>query len=374
MIDCLTKLDFTWNPSKSVGSEANIDQIVYQEGYEPMTNDNTLQAEHRYMELSGPIVDTSSVKSALEYGTNPVLAPQAIQGTIALPLLDNNNVYVDPALRSHSQAYPPNNVPPPYKNTNTEPALGYTGFIYPPKQNAPPPSHPPPSPLFIKRPAHPPVRTIPQPVQQGVQRPLAPRLPRPLQTAVKPAQQLKPFHYLQSAQPIQKVHPVRPDQRVQKEEQITKLSKNPLTRLKQQLNLPNPSLPSLNQIRENIKSVLPTFATSHTAPPRLGYGNSGLQIPTVLGTVLPGIIPPGTKKPWLLYSISNSLVSLMSSSSKAASTNPKSNPYTSVTEAPLPLPVPTYLPISKNSEFSAGFQILVQYIAAMVGFALILAI
>ena len=134
----MTKLYFTWNPSKSVGSEANIDQgetnseenladkqIVYQEGpkYEPVTNDNTLQAEHRDVELSGPIVETSSVNSALEYGTNPVIGPQDIQGAIALPLLDNNNVYVDPAFKSNPQPHPSNSVPPPYKNTNTETAV-----------------------------------------------------------------------------------------------------------------------------------------------------------------------------------------------------------------------------------------------------------
>ena len=44
-----------------------------------------------------------------------------------------------------------------------------------------------------------------------------------------------------------------------------------------------------------------------------------------------------------------------------------------VTDAPIPVPVPTLLPISK-SEFSPGFQLLVQYVAAMVGMAFILAI
>ena len=46
-----------------------------------------------------------------------------------------------------------------------------------------------------------------------------------------------------------------------------------------------------------------------------------------------------------------------------------------VTPVPVPeFPVPTYLPINRDSEFPAGFQVLVQYIAAIVGMALILAI
>ena len=46
-----------------------------------------------------------------------------------------------------------------------------------------------------------------------------------------------------------------------------------------------------------------------------------------------------------------------------------------VTAVPVPeFPVPTYLPINRDSEFPAGFQVLVQYIAAIVGMALILAI
>ena len=146
---------------------------------------------------------------------------------------------------------------------------------------------------------------------------------------------------------------------------MTKLSKNPLTRFKQQLNLQNPRdapLSSLNQIRKNIKAVLPTLPT---APPRQGYETSGIKIPTFFGPV------PATIKPWI-NSIQDGLANFMLSSSKAISAN--SNPYTAVTEVPLPLPVPTYLPISKDSEFSTGFQIFVQYIAAMVGIALVLAI
>ena len=46
-----------------------------------------------------------------------------------------------------------------------------------------------------------------------------------------------------------------------------------------------------------------------------------------------------------------------------------------MTPVPVPeFPVPTYLPINRDSEFPAGFQVLVQYIAAIVGMALILAI
>ena len=46
-----------------------------------------------------------------------------------------------------------------------------------------------------------------------------------------------------------------------------------------------------------------------------------------------------------------------------------------VTEIPIPLlPVPTYLPVRKSGEFSAGFQVLMQYVVAMIGVAMVLAI
>ena len=395
------QLDFTWNPSKSVGYSYNIDQgskksdesdgqqfIEYQE--EPIPNvviaNNDLKAEHREVGISGPQVNTSSVKSGIEYAPTPVLGPQTLDGAISLPILDTNNVYVDPAIKKQPQspnnlplAYPPqprppSNLPPVYQPPRglapvyqPPPVYPHTqpiGFNYPPKQNPAPPSYSPQSQQFIKRPAHPPPRPeIIVPRQK-------PRLSQPLQTvqAVKPGPQL------------QHNPPVWPDKRVQNGQQVTKLSKNPLTRLKQQLNLPNPagaSLPSLNDIRENIKNVLPTFPTIPTAPPRQGYGNSGntgFKIPTFLGTIVPGIISPGTRKPWLLHSLTDRLMSLISPPSAGVSTSQNSPAYAAVTEAPFPLSVPTYLPISKKSEFSEGFQILVQYIFAMVGIALILAI
>merc|ERR1712209_127440 len=46
----------------------------------------------------------------------------------------------------------------------------------------------------------------------------------------------------------------------------------------------------------------------------------------------------------------------------------------SATDKPVPLAVPTLLPITKSAELSPGFQLLVQYVAAIVGFAFILAI
>ena len=52
-------------------------------------------------------------------------------------------------------------------------------------------------------------------------------------------------------------------------------------------------------------------------------------------------------------------------------------PYDSseaVTASPVPLSIPTYLPVRKNGEFSAGFQVLMQYVVAMIGVAMVLAI
>ena len=46
----------------------------------------------------------------------------------------------------------------------------------------------------------------------------------------------------------------------------------------------------------------------------------------------------------------------------------------SATDKPVPLAVPTLLPITKSAELSPGFQLLVQYVAAIVGFAFILSI
>ena len=56
--------------------------------------------------------------------------------------------------------------------------------------------------------------------------------------------------------------------------------------------------------------------------------------------------------------------------------NQEPSPYgeEAVTDAPIPVPVPTLLPLTSKSEFSPGFQLLVQYVAAMVGMAFILAI
>ena len=61
-------------------------------------------------------------------------------------------------------------------------------------------------------------------------------------------------------------------------------------------------------------------------------------------------------------------------SSYGAPTSAEYHHNTAVTPVPAPLAVPTYLPIYNDYDYSPGFQILLQYIAAMVGVALVLAI
>ena len=365
-----TKLDFTWTPSNSIvldQGELEDDEVVYQDDEDSVISSADLPKEHRGL-VSGATNVTEL--SGIQYSPVPAPAP------VDPPTIYSNTV------QTYSQPQPPTNPPPPYQHPPLQPVHA---SIYPPRPAPAPHTHP--SHDYIPPPAYPPpprpVRTItappkpaaPQPTHQAL---VQPRLPKISQSngAIQAAPQLQPGT------------PHHPDPRAQNDPQVTKLSKNPLTRLKQQLKLPNPAdagLPSLNEIRQNIKNVLPTFPTFPTmpslptAPPRQGYGNSGNsglklpKLPTLFGTVVPGILKPGTRKPWLLHSLSDSLASLLSppASSPPAS---YSGGVAPVTEASLPLPVPTYLPISKDSEFSSGFQILVQYIFAMVGIALILAI
>ena len=169
-------------------------------------------------------------------------------------------------------------------------------------------------------------------------------------------------NHLPPPPPIININPVRPPhppprQVSQPLPQVVQsptlpLSENPLTRLKQQLTNP------LAQLGANIRRALPTVPT---IPPRQGYATPGINIPTYFGS-FPVTIRSPVKK----------VQTFLSQSAKAISS--KHNPYNPVTQVPLPLPVPTYLPISRSSEFSAGFQILVQYIVAMVGVAIILII
>jgi len=366
----LTELDFTWNPTKQLRSDETIassetksvpdladNQLVYQASpsYQPEINSNNWKAEHRDMELSGPHVDQLVVKSAINYGTIPAQSPQPIKQAISLPLLDNNNVYVDSAFQSPPPPLPPS--PPAYSPDYSYDALpSYTPVYQTPGFPAPAlPSNPPPDIQNVKRPPLPP----PRPIRNVQSSPAQPPLRVPLQPALL-------------------VKPIQPK---------AKLSNNPLTRFKQQLNLPIPAdahLPSLNQIHRDIKSVLPRLPalpklpTFPRAPPRQGNEQYGIKIPTYFGNII-----PGTRKPFL-QKIKDSLLSLIPTPPKvskpvtyAAVTT--AAPYAdtavaTVTEIPLPLPVPTYLPINKESEFSTGFQILIQYIAAMVGIALVLAI
>jgi len=367
-----TKLDFTWTPSNSIvldeGGQEN-DEEVYQDNNYLVITSADLPKEHRGLDSE---INNATELSDIQYGLNPVVSPAPVEP----PTIFSNTVQTDP------QPQPPTNLPPPYQPPPLQPVHA---SIYPPKpapapqtqqfqDYIPPPAYPPP-PRPVRLATAPPKPAAPHPTYPAVVQPRLPKLSQSSQA-------------IQAAPQAQHGNPNPPKPRAQNEPQVTKLSKNPLTRLKQQLNIPNPAdaaLPSFNEIRQNIKNVLPTFPTLPTiptfptAPPRQGYGNSGNsglklpKIPTILGTVVPGILRPGTRKPWLLHSLSDSLVSLLS---PPASSPPAtySGAAAAVTEAPLPLPVPTYLPISKDSEFSSGFQILVQYIFAMVGIALILAI
>ena len=348
-------LDFSWSPTKGFDAKAKVVAVdnklsakvdnVHDTPIDNSVIDNSdLKAEHR----ADPPSDRSSVTNV-----GSVYTPPPPQISVALPLIDSNNVSPDSTLQHQQPREPLYNV----QGRNRPVAAPFPKVAHP---------YAPTSQQGVKRPAQPPPGFERAGHKTIVQQP-APRLPQPLQNS----HPVLPVHppVSQNVQPLQPQH------------QTDNLSKNPLTRLKQQLKLPNPAdapLPSLNKIRENIKSVLPSLPTIPSAPPRTGSSSGGFKIPTIFGTIAPSILSPQSNEPGLLHSITDGLVNIMSqtSSSKAnsASYSQPSNSYSEVTEKTPPLPVPTYLPISKTSEFSAGFQILVQYIAAMVGIALILAI
>ena len=161
------------------------------------------------------------------------------------------------------------------------------------------------------------------------------------------------------------------------------------TRLKEKLSLP------LERITNKIK-------TSFTSLSHRADGGSGLpslssmrkQIKSALGlpetlTVKSSESSPGlldnleTVTKQKLQSVNLALKNFVSNSKEMLN---KPSPYKSpeyqtsydstveVTESPIPLPVPTYLPVRKSGEFSAGFQVLMQYIVAMIGVAMVLAI
>ena len=232
------------------------------------------------------------------------------------------------------------------------------------------------------------------------------------------------------------------------------LSSNPLTRLKQQLNIPNiadgnlpfvsslslPAVPTLSQLRSSLHSsaqspaslvrppasppppqasppqpaaLSPASLLQPASPPRAdtqtGSGSSGIKIPTYWGTIdtskrtplivllhdkmkqlthfFRGLKPNVEKLPSLPRLPVDVLPSYEPSYSEPAPPSyvasgpsysqstpvPSYGPVSGSTVAPI-VPVPTYLPINRDSRMSEGFQILVQYIAAMVGVAIVLAI
>ena len=146
------------------------------------------------------------------------------------------------------------------------------------------------------------------------------------------------------------------------------------------------SLPSLGRVRYEIKSALglPQTLTSlsrasqpHTDPdPSPGLLQN---LESLTNQKLKGV------NQVLKNFISNSREILKSKTEKAS---PDKNPYKTpayqtsyassssetVTASPIPVPIPTYLPVRKDGEFSAGFQVLMQYVVAMVGVAIVLAI
>ena len=146
------------------------------------------------------------------------------------------------------------------------------------------------------------------------------------------------------------------------------------------------SLPSLSRVRYEIKSALglPQTLTSlsRASQPHTDTDPSPgvLQnLESLTNQKLKGV------NQVLKNFISNSREILKSKTEKAS---PDKSPYKTsayqtsyassssetVTASPIPVPIPTYLPVRKDGEFSAGFQVLMQYVVAMVGVAIVLAI
>ena len=128
-------------------------------------------------------------------------------------------------------------------------------------------------------------------------------------------------------------------------------------------------LPSISSVRKQIKSALGLPETLSVKSSQSGPG-----LLDNLETV--------TKQK--LQSVNLALRNFVSTSKEMLNKPPPSHQSpeyqtsydgtVAVTEKPIPLPVPTYLPVRKSGEFSAGFQVLMQYIVAMIGVAMVLAI
>ena len=133
-------------------------------------------------------------------------------------------------------------------------------------------------------------------------------------------------------------------------------------------------LPSLSSVRKQIKSAL---GLPETLTVKSSESGSGLldNLETVTKQKLQSVNLA------LRNFVSNSKEILNKPSPPAPAPAYQSPEYQTsydstqtVTETPIPLPVPTYLPVRKSGEFSAGFQVLMQYIVAMIGVAMVLAI
>ena len=148
------------------------------------------------------------------------------------------------------------------------------------------------------------------------------------------------------------------------------------------------SLPSINSMRRQIKSALglPQSLSSLSFSTKSDEQNSDEDT----GGIFDNLESLTKQK---LQRVNQSLRNFITNSNKIlkAKTETEQTPqyqtsyqssayqtsYSSsetVTASPIPVPVPTYLPVRKSGEFSAGFQVLMQYVVAMIGVAVVLAI
>lgn len=127
-------------------------------------------------------------------------------------------------------------------------------------------------------------------------------------------------------------------------------------------------LPSLSSVRKQIKSALglPETLTVKSSEPGSGLLDVTKQKLQSVNLALRNFV-----------SNSKDILNKPSPPTSAYQSPEYQTSYDStqaVTEIPIPLPVPTYLPVRKSGEFSAGFQVLMQYVVAMIGVAMVLAI
>ena len=142
------------------------------------------------------------------------------------------------------------------------------------------------------------------------------------------------------------------------------------------------SLPSMSRMRYEIKAALglPQTLTSlsPSADPDPGPGPGILDNLESLTNQKLKRVNQALKN---FISNSNEILKLKTEQTSSYQTPYQTSAYQTsydssekVTPSPIPVPIPTYLPVRKNGEFSAGFQVLMQYVAAMVGVAMVLLI